>query len=108
MEIITNVIRGVKRNAKIIEEEFSEIFALPEESLDGYEGNLEEVALAHVVMRMKRNGYVCPSCKSEAFASLRKTIMDADVNIKSNQPTTSEGDQDEGENQDDDTSDKCG
>ena len=108
MQIIANIIRGVKRNAKIMEEEFSVIFALPDQSLDDYEGNLEEVALAHAVMRMKRDGYVCPSCNSEAFASLRKTIMDADENIKSNQPATSEGDQDERENQDDDTCDKCG
>ena len=43
MQIIANIIRGVKRNAKIMEEEFAVIFALSDESLDDYEGNLEEV-----------------------------------------------------------------
>ena len=109
MNSIVEIVRSMKRNAKIMEEEFAVIFALSDESLDDYEGNLEEVALAHAVMRMKRNGFMCPSVKSEAFASLRKTIMDADENIKSNQPATIEGDQDERENQnDDDPSDKCG
>ena len=72
MEVIANVIRGVKRNAKIMEEEFADIFALPDQSLDGYEGSLEEVALAHAVRRMKKNGYVCPSCKSDAFTLFQR------------------------------------
>ena len=108
MNSIANVIRGVKRNAKIMEEEFADIFALPDQSLDGYEGSLEEVALAHAVRRMKKNGYVCPSCRSDAFTSLKSAILNVQENVKSNQPTTNEGDHDEREDQDDDTSDKCG
>ena len=108
MNSIANVIRGVKRNAKIMEEEFAVIFALPDQSLDEYEGRLEEVALAHAVLRLKRNGYVCPSCRSDAFTSLKSAILNVQENVKSNQPTTNEGDHDEREDQDDDTSDKCG
>ena len=83
MNSLAGIIGGVKRNAKLMEEEFAAIFAMPEESLEDYKGTLGEVALAHAVMRLKRNGYLCPSCKSEAFASLRKAVMDADENMKS-------------------------
>lgn len=108
MNSLAGIIGGVKRNAKLMEEEFAGVFAMPDGSLEDYKGTLEEVALAHAVLRLRRDGFICPSCNSDAFTSLKSAILNVPENVKSDQPVTSGGNHDEGENQDDDTSDKCG
>ena len=108
MNSIADIVRNVKRNAKTMDGEFSGMFALPGESLERYTGTLENVAFAHAVLRLRRDGLVCPLCSSDAFTSLKSAILDVPDNKRSDQPTNNGGNQDERENQNSDTGDKRG
>lgn len=103
MKTLADAVRNVKKNAKTIDGEFLGLFDLSEKSIEDFSGTLEEVALAHAVLRLKKENCVCLACRSAAFDGLKKTILDADKILE--QLMQEEADE---ECDDDDTGDKCG
>ena len=92
---IAETVRNVRRSVKTVDGQFAELFRLPDESLAQYEGRLGEVALAHAVIRLRKEDCICVACGSDAFGPLRKAVLDAAASLKTMEHEGGDDEEDE-------------